>query len=89
MRETWYVLETGAVADPADVAPDEKGALRHKSGVAVAMRNQTPVSRGVDDPKAERAKAAVKAPAQAFPAKDIKPAEPKSGYVTRETKAEK
>lgn len=85
MRETWYVLESGASADPADVAPDAKGVLRHKSGVAVAMRNQTPVSRGVDDPKAERAKA-VKTTAQT---KDMKPAEPKSGYVTRETKAEK
>lgn len=86
MRETWYVLENGVSADPADVAPDAKGVLRHKSGVAVAMRNQTPVSRGVDDPKAERGKA-VKVPAAH--AKDVKPAEPKSGYVTRETKAEK
>jgi hypothetical protein len=58
MRETWYVLENGETVDPIDVAPDEKGALRHKSGVAVAMKNLTPVSRGVDDADAARKKAA-------------------------------
>jgi len=106
MRETWYVLDTGDVADPADVAPDTQGALRHKSGVAVSMRNQTPVSRGVDNPAAERARLAeaeavaakaagekakadaAKKSAAAAPAKDMKPAEPKAGYVTRESKAQ-
>jgi hypothetical protein len=105
MRETWYVLESGAVVDPASVGPDAKGVLRHKSGVAVAMRNQTPVSRGVDNPAAERARAAEAEAAAAKEAdekakadaakkiatgqsKDIKPAESKAGYVTRETKAQ-
>lgn len=37
MRETWYVLEGGAVADPNDCAPDASGVLRHVSGVAVAV----------------------------------------------------
>lgn len=37
MRETWYVLEGGAVADPNDCAPDAAGVLRHVSGVAVAV----------------------------------------------------
>ncbi len=48
MRATWYVLEDGAVVDPNDVGPDTDGVLRHKSGVAVAMRGEVPVSRGVD-----------------------------------------
>lgn len=47
MRATWYVLEDGSVVDPNDVAPDETGVLRHKDGVAVAMRGQVPCSRGV------------------------------------------
>lgn len=48
MRETWYVLEDGVVADPRDVAPDSDGTLRHKSGVAVAIGPHGPRSRGVD-----------------------------------------
>lgn len=56
MRETWYVLEDGRAVDPNEVAPDEQGVLRHSSGAAVAMRGQTPSSRGVN-PSRERAKA--------------------------------
>ena len=56
MRETWYVLEDGRTVDPNEVAPDEQGTLRHSDGVAVAMRGQTPSSRGVN-PAKERAKA--------------------------------
>lgn len=59
MIETWYVLEDGSVADPREVAPDERGRLVHKSGVAVAVGPHGPRSRGVDTetlvkPKAEK-----------------------------------
>jgi len=50
MRETWYVLEDGNVADPNEVSADAAGKLFHKSGVAVAMRGDVPHSRGVDTP---------------------------------------
>lgn len=56
MRETWYVLENGQAANPAEVAPDAKGVLRHKSGIAVAMRGDAPHSTGVDPDKAEPVK---------------------------------
>lgn len=74
MRETWYVTEGGDSVDPNEVAPDEKGLLRHKSGAAIAMKGDVPSSRGVD-PDEERAKA-----------KPVK-AEPKATYKTRESKA--
>lgn len=77
MRETWYVLEGGEVADPRECSLDNGGRLTHKSGVAVEMRGETPRSRGVDADQ-ERAKAE---------AKDMKPEEPKRGYKTRESKA--
>lgn len=80
MRETWYVLENGAFADPNDVAPDDKGALRHKGGVAVAMRGDVPCTRSVD-PDEERQKAAPKA-------REMKAEEPKRTYKTRESKAD-
>ena len=59
MIETWYVLEDGSVADPREVAPDDRGRLVHKSGVAVAVGPHGPRSRGVDTaalakPKAEK-----------------------------------
>jgi hypothetical protein len=50
MRATWYVLEDGNVADPAECAPDAHGVLRHSSGVAVARRGDAYSSRGVDVP---------------------------------------
>jgi hypothetical protein len=77
--ETWYVLEDGASADPADVATDKNGVLRHKDGRAVATRGNAYSSRGVDT-DAERAKASK--------ARDVKPEEPKRGYKTRESKAD-
>jgi hypothetical protein len=88
MRATWYVLEDGTSADPAEVSPDEKGVLRHKSGAAVAMRDtDTPRARSVDVEE-ERAKTApvkreVKAEESA-PAKDreMKPGKAKH-YKTR------
>ena len=66
MRETWYVLEDGTAADPREVAPDASGVLRHKNGVAVAMKGQVTSSRGVD-PEEERAKARGREVAQAKP----------------------
>lgn len=48
MRETWYVLEDGNVADPNECTVNEKGYLVHESGIAVAMRGEVPSSRGVD-----------------------------------------
>lgn len=48
MRATWYVLEDGKPANPAECA-DLDGALTHSSGVKVAMRSAgVPRSRGVD-----------------------------------------
>lgn len=88
-HQTWYVLEDGAVVDPSEVAPDTSGKLVHKGGVAVAMRGQVPHTRGVY-PDQERAKAgdpSRQGRAGAKP-KDMKPAEQKAGYVTRESKAE-
>lgn len=48
MRSTWYDLEDGSTVDPNECAPDRDGTLRHKSGVAVKLRNGAPHSRGVD-----------------------------------------
>lgn len=45
--ETWYVLEDGNVANPAECTVDEKGKLFHK-GVAVATRGDAYSSRSVD-----------------------------------------
>lgn len=78
MRETWYVLENGSVADPSEVASDEKGVLRHSSGVAVAYSKHGPRSRGVD-PEEERAKAQSSA-------REMKPEEAPRTYKTREAK---
>ena len=64
MHETWYLLEDGTVGNPAEVAPDAAGALRHKNGVAVAVGPYGPRSRGVnlDDVAAGRESVAVVAP---------------------------
>lgn len=76
--QTWYVLENGEVADPAEVAPDKSGKLHHKSGVAVAMRGDVPSSRSVD-PDEVKAKPKVR---------EVKAEETKRGYKTRESKAD-
>lgn len=100
MIETWYVLETGDVADPRDIVHGIDP-LKHKDGRPVAIRSDgvTPRSRGVD-PVAERARAALmagkisinearavvgKSPIVA--AKEVKPAAQARGYHTREAKA--
>jgi len=65
--ETWYVLEDGTYASPADCSPDKAGVLKHSDGRKVAMRGDVPSSRSVD-PDEERAKAAK---AAKKPAKDM------------------
>jgi hypothetical protein len=96
-RETWYVLEDGSFGDPREVAPDDKGVLRHKNGAAVAVGPHGPKSSGVDV-EAERAKAVAAAEeAEKLAAaqrsktggksKDMKAGEQKPPYMTRETKA--
>jgi hypothetical protein len=84
-RETWYVIEDGAAVDPAEVKPDAKGVLRHKSGAAVAYSVHGPRSRSVD-PDDERLKVAAEAAAkqkEREKAKDMKPQETARGYKTR------
>lgn len=78
MRETWYVLEDGTYADPAEVTPDKTGKLKNKAGVAVAMRGAVPSTRSVD-PDEERGKPK---------GKELKPGAPKPAYKTRESKAD-
>lgn len=49
MRDTWYVLEDETRVHPDEVAPDENGVLRHKSGAAVAIGSHgNPRTAGVD-----------------------------------------
>lgn len=74
MVETWYILETGELGDPAKIGHDDNGTLRHEDGRAVAYGPHGPRSRGGVDAAAERAK-------------EMKPEEPKRGYKTRESKA--
>lgn len=99
MRETWYVLEDGSVADPNECAPNENGRLAHKRGlVALREDGETPRSRSVDV-DAVNAEAKADAPAPAKPegksgaapkqTDEMKPAAKpkapkKSGYKTRE-----
>lgn len=83
MRETWFVLEDGSVADPREVTADDDGVLRIKDGRAVAMRSpDCPRSRGVDA-VAEREKAAAEA-MRPEPAPEPKK---RPGYKTRESGA--
>lgn len=80
--QTWYVLEDGTCGDPAEVAPDKKGVLRHKDGRAVAYAEHGPRTRQVNPTEARKAKP--KAPA----ARDMKADDRKPTYTTRESKAE-
>lgn len=76
MRETWYVLEDGSVADPRDCALDQDGVLCHMDGRKVAKRGADAYSsRSVETDD--------------FKTKDITPEPAKSGYKTRASKAEK
>lgn len=85
-RETWYILENGATADPREVKPDAAGVLRHRDGIAVAMRGDVPRSRGVNiNQLAEDVRQGMKNPAAALAGKEMRPAEPGMTYLTRET----
>lgn len=91
---TWYVLDDGSAADPADIVTGNDGKLASKDGRKVAYREDgvTPRSRGVD-PDAERAKKAAPPPkvdpkAPATVTRDLKADTPKGGYKTRESKAD-
>lgn len=99
---TWYILSDGSFADPSDVAPDESGALRDKSGVAVALHaSGVPKSRGMSDMDIEntlkaRADAAAKASeaeakkksADAGTAATSTQKQSAGNYKTRESKAQ-
>ncbi len=90
MRETWYVLVDGTVADPNECVPNEAGDLVHSSGVHVAMRGDAHSSRSVD-PDAERAKVVARqmeAGSTVEGGVELRPARPKRGYETREAKAD-
>lgn len=78
--ETWYVLVTGEAVSPAEVAPDETGALIHASGVPVAMRGPVPSTRGVYGNETQKVTAEAQ-PATEPAAVAAKPA--RRGYKTR------
>lgn len=91
VHTTWYVLQDGTPVDPNDVAPDDKGKLRHKSGGYVGMRpDGNPQTMGIDPaspPSGKRARKPEKE-TEAPETADMAPETPKRGYKTRETKAE-
>lgn len=88
MRETWYVLESGDVADPANVVADENGKLFSVDGVAVAMRGDVHSSRGVDADE-ERAKVGnSKKDHGKSTGKDMNPEASKRTYKTRDVAGE-
>lgn len=74
MRSVWYVLEDGTVVDPNEVAHDDKGALRHKGGQLVAMRDGVPHTSGVE----------IGEDGKASPAKVMRPARTGVPYLTRD-----
>lgn len=87
MRATWFILEDGRTVDPNDCAPDARGELRHKDGVAVAKKTADAyASRGVDLEEVARQMT----PADDKPPvadREMRPAAPAKGYRTRGTKA--
>ena len=89
MTETWYVLENGDPADPNEVAPDHAGVLMHKSGVPVAIGPYGPKSRGMTEEEMKKSKQKPDSPnpTPRSTTKDMKPADAKAPYTTRESKA--
>jgi hypothetical protein len=67
-RETWYVLETGEVADPRQIKVGADGKLCHKDGRKVAYAPHGPRSRSVNVDEV----------------KDMRPKPSGRGYVTRD-----
>lgn len=98
--ETWYVLEDGTSAPPRDVMTDDKGRLVHRDGRKVDYAPHGPRARSVDpereanrnlkpdatpsDAGSGDASEGVKKPE----AKEIRPVAGRSGYKTREAKAD-
>lgn len=84
--ETWYLLEDGSVADPADVKPDEHGVLRCGEVAAVMRSPGVPMTRSVNA-DAERAKKKPPPPPKtppAAPRRDVQAEPPTSRpYRTR------
>lgn len=80
MRETWYVLAGGGVADPRDVVTEPDGTLRHKSGAAIAYGPHGPRARSMAPEEIE----AARAERVALPAQDreMRPAK-RAKYETR------
>lgn len=79
VHTTWYRLVDGTQADPTDVTRDADGVLRHKNGVAVAMRDS-----GVPRSTGARDNPAVNAPAA--PSRDLTAAADKPASDDREMK---
>lgn len=81
MRVTWYVLQSGAPADPAEVVHGDDGVLRHVSGVAVAVGPHGPRSRSMGADEI----AAMTEPKAAKPSADrqMKPNKTGAKYETR------
>lgn len=88
MRATWYVLEDGRVVDPNECEGDEKGALRHKDGVAVAKRGDAYSSRGVDIDAANARDVTAGDGKPDAKDREMKPAASGKGYRTRAAKTE-
>lgn len=86
VHATWYRLEDGNQVDPDEVSPDAKGVLRHKSGVAVALRdNGAPLTAGARDKRAAAQSRDMTAADDKPPSADreMKPAASGKGYRTR------
>jgi hypothetical protein len=73
VHKTWYRLLDGTQADPNDVAPDDRGVLRHKNGLAVAVHSDgTPVSVGIDDQEPPQSQVDAAVAAQATFEQEVK-----------------
>lgn len=87
VHDTFYVLEDGSKADPNDVAVDKAGVLRHKDGMAVAMRGNVPRTSGVGPAKVVADDGNLTRNASVGKSREMKPAsEDNKGYRTRSTK---
>lgn len=78
--DTWYVLEDGSFADPADVIAGDDGILMHKGGVAVAYGPHGPRSRAMSAEEIEAYRTREMKPEPA-----MEPEKPRRNYKTRGT----
>jgi len=93
VHDTWYLLVDGTYADPNEVSHDKDGVLKHKNGVAVALRESgVPHTIGVDavqNKNVEAAKAGRDAEHHAKPkGKQMKADDEPKHYKTREMKGD-